>query len=116
MGIPPAQTPNIHFSCSSPLPPPPPPPPPPPSPPARPHAARRPGRRTVLVSAHEGLRRQRPPPRHRERVVTVRAQLRRWARWLSPGIGVKRWGLLMALGVLLGRAGAALTVKLKELG
>jgi len=46
----------------------------------------------------------------------VRAQLRRWASWLSPGIGVKRWGVLMVLGVLLVSAGAALIVNVQLLG
>ena len=46
----------------------------------------------------------------------MRAQLRRWARWLSPGIGVKRWGLVMALGVLLVSAGVALIVNIQLLG
>lgn len=43
-------------------------------------------------------------------------QLRRWTRWLSPGIGVKRWGLLMILGVLLVSAGVALIVRIQLLG
>ena len=46
----------------------------------------------------------------------MREQLRRWARWLSPGIGVKRWGLLMALGVLLVSAGVAFIVNVQLLG
>ena len=46
----------------------------------------------------------------------MRAQLRRWARWLSPGIGVKRWGLVMTLGVLLVSAGVALIVNIQLLG
>ena len=44
------------------------------------------------------------------------AQLRRWARWLAPGIGVKRWGILMVAGVLLVSAGVALIVNVQLLG
>lgn len=46
----------------------------------------------------------------------MRAQLRRWARWLAPGIGVKRWGVLMVCGVLLVSAGVALIVNVQLLG
>src|SRR4030067_872855 len=28
-------------------------------------------------------------------------QLRRWARWLRPGLGLKRWALVLATGILL---------------
>ena len=36
------------------------------------------------------------------------AQLRRWARWLRPGLGLKRWALVLAAGILLISAGLAL--------
>lgn len=36
------------------------------------------------------------------------AQLRRWRRWLQPGIGLKRWALVHALGITLIVAGAML--------
>ncbi len=35
-------------------------------------------------------------------------QLRRWARWLRPGLGLKRWAVVLAAGILLISAGAAL--------
>src|SRR3989304_3262265 len=28
-------------------------------------------------------------------------QLRRWARWLRPGLGLKRWALVLGAGILL---------------
>ncbi|HXF81524.1 MAG TPA: gluconeogenesis factor YvcK family protein [bacterium] len=40
----------------------------------------------------------------------------RWSRWFAPGIGVKRWTLLLLLGVLLISAGAALIVNIQLLG
>lgn len=43
-------------------------------------------------------------------------RLQRWARWLSPGIGVKRWALLLSAGVLLVSAGVALIVNVQLLG
>jgi uncharacterized cofD-like protein len=35
-------------------------------------------------------------------------QLRRWARWLRPGLGLKRWAVVLAAGILLISGGAAL--------
>jgi uncharacterized cofD-like protein len=37
-------------------------------------------------------------------------QLRRWRRWLAPGLGIKRWGLVIGLGVLVFSAGFSLLV------
>jgi uncharacterized cofD-like protein len=42
----------------------------------------------------------------------VSAQFRRWLRWLTPGIGIKRWGLLIGLGVLVFGAGFSLLADL----
>lgn len=44
------------------------------------------------------------------------ARLRRWAQWLVPGIGVKRWALVLAAAILLVSAGVALIVNIKLLG
>jgi uncharacterized cofD-like protein len=38
----------------------------------------------------------------------VSNQIQRWRRWLTPGIGIKRWGLLMGLGILVFSAGFSL--------
>lgn len=46
----------------------------------------------------------------------MRSRLRRWAQWLAPGIGVKRWALLLGAGVLLVSAGVALIVNIQLLG
>ena len=46
----------------------------------------------------------------------LRSTLRRSLRWLEPGLGVKRYIFLIALGVLLVAAGAALIVDVKLLG
>jgi uncharacterized cofD-like protein len=51
------------------------------------------------------------PPQER-----LRSTLRRSLRWLEPGLGVKRYIFLIALGVLLVAAGAALIVDVKLLG
>lgn len=44
------------------------------------------------------------------------SKFRRWARWLSPGMGVKRWLLVLGAGILLISFGAALIVNIKLLG
>lgn len=43
-------------------------------------------------------------------------RIRRWLRWLAPGIGVKRWAVLLAAGILLIGAGVAFTVNVQPLG
>ncbi|HEU5299191.1 MAG TPA: 2-phospho-L-lactate transferase CofD family protein, partial [bacterium] len=43
-------------------------------------------------------------------------RLQRWSRWFAPGIGVKRWTVLLLAGVLLVSAGAALIVNVQLLG
>lgn len=43
-------------------------------------------------------------------------KVRGWSQWLVPGIGVKRWALLVAVGILLVSAGVALIVNIKLLG
>ncbi|MCL6432383.1 MAG: hypothetical protein K6V36_16235 [Anaerolineae bacterium] len=45
----------------------------------------------------------------------MREQLRRWARWLRPGLGLKRWALLLAAGVFLAGVGTALVADLGPL-
>ncbi len=42
-------------------------------------------------------------------------QLRRWARWLRPGLGLKRWALVLAAGILLISGGVALVVNVSLL-
>src|SRR3990172_2413800 len=42
-------------------------------------------------------------------------QLRRWARWLRPGLGLKRWALVLATGILLISGGVALIVNVSLL-
>ncbi len=42
-------------------------------------------------------------------------QLRRWSRWLAPGLGIKRWAVVLAGGILLISAGVALIVKVSFL-
>lgn len=37
-------------------------------------------------------------------------QWRRWRRWLAPGLGIKRWGLVIAAGVMTFSAGVSLLV------
>jgi len=46
--------------------------------------------------------------------VTLR--LRRLAQWLAPGLGIKRWVLVMAAGILLLSAGIMLLVNVRPLG
>jgi uncharacterized cofD-like protein len=46
----------------------------------------------------------------------ARARLRAWLRWLEPGLGVKRWVGLMAVGIFLVSTGVALIVDIKLLG
>ncbi len=43
-------------------------------------------------------------------------RLRRLTPWLAPGLGVKRWVLLMAAGILLLSAGVMLLVNFRPLG
>ena len=43
-------------------------------------------------------------------------RLRRLTPWLAPGIGVKRWALVLVAGILLVSAGVALIVNIKLLG
>lgn len=43
-------------------------------------------------------------------------KLRRWVQWLVPGIGIKRWALVLAASILLVSAGVALIVNIKLLG
>lgn len=43
-------------------------------------------------------------------------RLRRLAQWLAPGLGVKRWVLVMAAGILLLSAGIMLLVNVRPLG
>jgi len=43
-------------------------------------------------------------------------RLRRWSRWLAPGIGVKRWAVVLLAGILLISAGVALVVNVQLLG
>ncbi len=40
------------------------------------------------------------------------AQWQRWRRWLAPGLGIKRWGVVIALGVLVFSAGISLVVNI----
>jgi len=42
-------------------------------------------------------------------------RLRMWLRWLEPGLGVKRWVAVMAVGIILVSSGAALIVNVKLL-
>jgi uncharacterized cofD-like protein len=39
-------------------------------------------------------------------------QLQRWHRWLAPGLGIKRWGLVIAVGILVFSAGFSLLVNI----
>ncbi|WP_303799537.1 gluconeogenesis factor YvcK family protein [Alicyclobacillus macrosporangiidus] len=43
------------------------------------------------------------------------SQWQRWRRWLAPGLGIKRWVLVMALGGLVFSAGVSLLVNVKFL-
>lgn len=43
-------------------------------------------------------------------------RLRQWSRWFAPGIGVKRWAVVLAGGILVIGAGASLLVNFKPLG
>ena len=42
-------------------------------------------------------------------------QLRRWARWLRPGLGLKRWALVLGAGILLISGGVALAADVSPL-
>lgn len=46
----------------------------------------------------------------------ARERLRAWIRWLEPGLGIKRWVSLMAVGIFLVSTGVALIVDVKLLG
>src|SRR2546428_8146275 len=46
----------------------------------------------------------------------VPPRLRRLTQWLVPGLGVKRWVVLMAAGILLLSAGVMLIVNVRPLG
>jgi len=39
-------------------------------------------------------------------------QWQRWGRWLAPGLGIKRWGLLIGAGIVVFSAGFSLLVNL----
>lgn len=43
-------------------------------------------------------------------------RLLKWSRWLAPGIGVKRWTLVLAAGILFISAGVALLANVQLLG
>ncbi len=43
------------------------------------------------------------------------AQWQRWRRWMAPGLGIKRWGLVIAAGVLVFSAGISLVVNVSFL-
>ena len=43
------------------------------------------------------------------------SQWQRWRRWLAPGLGIKRWVLVIALGGLVFSAGVSLLVNMKFL-
>ncbi len=49
-------------------------------------------------------------------MASTRERLQQGARWLTPGIGVKRWTVLLGAGVLLISAGVALLVNVRLLG
>ncbi len=44
-----------------------------------------------------------------------RGQWQRWRRWLAPGLGIKRWGLVIGAGILAFGAGISLVVNIKFL-
>src|SRR5207245_9699883 len=46
----------------------------------------------------------------------VPTRLRHLAQWLAPGLGVKRWVVLMGAGILLLSAGVMLIVNVRPLG
>lgn len=46
----------------------------------------------------------------------ISRRLRRWLKWLAPGLGVKRWGILVAAGIVLISGGVALIVEGEVLG
>lgn len=43
-------------------------------------------------------------------------QLRRWRRWLVPGLGIKRWGIVIGLGALVFSVGFSLLMNMGVLG
>jgi uncharacterized cofD-like protein len=45
----------------------------------------------------------------------MNGQLQRWQRWLAPGLGIKRWGLVIALGVLVFSAGMSMLLSFRFL-
>src|SRR3989449_3020754 len=50
------------------------------------------------------------------RSSSVPTRLRRLAQWLAPGLGVKRWVVLMVAGIVLLSAGVLLIVNVRPLG
>jgi uncharacterized cofD-like protein len=42
----------------------------------------------------------------------MNSQFQRWQRWLAPGLGIKRWGLVITLGVLVFSGGFSLLVNI----
>jgi uncharacterized cofD-like protein len=47
--------------------------------------------------------------------TAVTRRLRRWLQWFTPGIGVKRWGLLVAAGIAIISGGVALIIEVEVL-
>ena len=43
-------------------------------------------------------------------------QIRRWRRWLAPGLGIKRWALVIGIGILVFGAGVSLLANVGVLG
>jgi uncharacterized cofD-like protein len=43
-------------------------------------------------------------------------QIRRWRRWLAPGLGIKRWALVIGAGILIFGAGISLLANVGVLG
>ncbi len=43
-------------------------------------------------------------------------QIRRWRRWLAPGLGIKRWALVIGVGILIFGAGVSLLANVGVLG
>jgi uncharacterized cofD-like protein len=46
----------------------------------------------------------------------VNEQIRRWRRWLAPGLGIKRWALVIGVGILVFGAGISLLANVGVLG
>lgn len=47
--------------------------------------------------------------------VPLRGQWQRWRRWLAPGLGIKRWGLVIGAGGVIFSAGVSLVVNIRFL-